>query len=142
MSNLKTCTKCSESKTEDEFYASKVTKNGLTSACKQCIDAINKDWRSRNPEKVSQIQREWREANEGHTYYEGKSGYVVYIGYSSSSIGGHQVSPHRPLGQDEWTGCVLPLGMRNVATLGPHLPKAQGRSSSRPPERGEGRQPS
>lgn len=40
-----------------------------------------REYRQKNPEFIKRIQREWREANEGHLYTE-TSGYVKYVGFN------------------------------------------------------------
>lgn len=51
----KTCSKCRESKSFDEFYRDKARRDGRQSRCKVCQSARPRRWSHRDPVK----QREW-----------------------------------------------------------------------------------
>lgn len=42
----------------------------------------HKEYRLNNSDKVREMHRRYREANEGHTYEDSVTGYVLYIGYN------------------------------------------------------------
>lgn len=50
----KTCTKCGETKpaTTEYFYRKSATRDGLTSFCKECINAQQAEYKAANPDKV------------------------------------------------------------------------------------------
>lgn len=90
---MRTCTKCSEEKPQDEFYKNKSKKSGYETSCKTCararvkkyaddnrddvrekqrayhrdnadhVRALASEWRGRNREKLRKRQREWRLQN-------------------------------------------------------------------------------
>ncbi|MFD8618283.1 hypothetical protein [Streptomyces sp. NPDC059513] len=90
----KKCPGCGEVKHQDEYYNTKATVNGKVSRCKVCVDASNKAWQEANPEKYAGSQRAWREANEGYTYVETASGYVIHIGYAHPIANPSGVTPY------------------------------------------------
>jgi hypothetical protein len=68
---MKQCTRCFKEKKDNEFYTEKRNKNGLTSACKECIDLKNYQYRKsergvkiltahRKSEKMKAWFREYR----------------------------------------------------------------------------------
>lgn len=82
---LKTCSKCGEEKTLDEFHKAKKGKNGLQSKCKTCraeerrkhyeankkhIAETNRKWREANKERHDELRNKWREANPKRTAYK------------------------------------------------------------------------
>jgi hypothetical protein len=66
MQESKTCTKCRQIKSLDNFSrhnGRKSAKSGYRATCKQCQVADNRSYRSRNREKVNQAKRKYSEAN-------------------------------------------------------------------------------
>lgn len=59
----KTCAKCGESKPTTDFFKDCSRRDGLSSRCKPCKNASNKDYRDANLEKVKAKQLEWHKAN-------------------------------------------------------------------------------
>lgn len=59
----KTCTKCGETKTEEEFPKDKSKKSGLKSSCKLCNIVYSKAWRKDNPEKAKETVKLYRQRN-------------------------------------------------------------------------------
>jgi hypothetical protein len=49
---VKTCTKCRQEKSIDEFRKGRAYKDGIRSMCKLCEAAQLQRWRSKNPDKV------------------------------------------------------------------------------------------
>lgn len=62
MVDLKTCSKCRESKPHAEFYRDKQRKDGLTYQCKNCRAANLRYWQHRNPDKCSAYSAAFRRA--------------------------------------------------------------------------------
>ena len=60
---IKTCTKCSEEKTLDDFYGHKKGRHGKHPECKICYNERVKKYRSVNKEKYIGTQIKWREKN-------------------------------------------------------------------------------
>lgn len=54
----KICTKCKVTKPLGEFYNATHHKDGKTSQCKQCTDRKNKEWESRNKDKVREYRKQ------------------------------------------------------------------------------------
>ena len=48
--DMKTCTKCGETKAKTEFYLHKHTKDKLASLCKHCYKLNEQRWKEENPE--------------------------------------------------------------------------------------------
>ena len=63
MSEMKTCTKCGETKPRTEFSKARASKDGLQFWCKACLAAYNKVYHSANAEKIADRMNEWRKAN-------------------------------------------------------------------------------
>lgn len=59
----KQCTKCAETKLFTEFRKHKSTKDRLTTYCKACLYAGQKEWKAKNKEKVNGWWSEYREEN-------------------------------------------------------------------------------
>lgn len=59
----KTCSKCGEAKSVDEFYKDSHRKDGLQAYCKSCDIARNKAWREANRERRLEYGREYYAAN-------------------------------------------------------------------------------
>lgn len=60
---IKTCTKCGDTKPIGEFYKRKGARFGVNSRCKICIDKCNRKWARENPEKVQIANKKWRKTN-------------------------------------------------------------------------------
>jgi len=69
---FKTCSKCGETKTLDEFCKDKGSKDGLYAYCKQCNSENVLQWQKDNPEKCFEKSKRWRKKN-----------LKKYIGYST-----------------------------------------------------------
>ena len=59
----KVCTKCKETKTIEEFYNSKNTKDGKTYLCKSCQDAAYNRYRIVERDKINNYQRLYQQKN-------------------------------------------------------------------------------
>ena len=61
---MRKCTKCGVEKDNSEFYADKRRKDGLQSACKECMRAMSKRWSDTHKyprnEQQKEYQRSWR----------------------------------------------------------------------------------
>lgn len=60
---MKQCTKCNEAKPLIGFYTAKQNKDKLSSSCKQCILAKQKEYKEKHPElreKATQATKKWR----------------------------------------------------------------------------------
>lgn len=56
--NMKTCKKCNEVKSLDNFYVSKVTTDGYRGKCKPCYLKDTSFWQKFNPDKCkAKVQR-------------------------------------------------------------------------------------
>lgn len=81
MTNVKTCTKCNETKATTEFYKNKGNRDGLRNDCKRCkqdsvgsyslknvekLRASGRAWKKANKDKVSSYVRAWQKANPAH----------------------------------------------------------------------------
>jgi len=60
---LKTCTKCGESKPRTEFSHDRRAKDKLRRSCKTCASKAHKHWRNANPEKYRETTRRWQNIN-------------------------------------------------------------------------------
>jgi len=63
MTNSKTCFRCKQTKTFDEFRKHKDRSDGLSSNCKVCDRASEKNWRKNNKELKASYDRAYRLAN-------------------------------------------------------------------------------
>ncbi|WP_171124572.1 hypothetical protein [Ruegeria sp. HKCCA4707] len=61
MSDVKTCTKCGETKSLTEFHRDKNRPDGLTGACKACRTASSKKWQSKNLERAYENNKRYRD---------------------------------------------------------------------------------
>lgn len=59
---MKTCTKCQEKKSLDQFYK-RSDRNSYHSWCKACKHLSGKSWNARNKQRHSEINRKWYEEN-------------------------------------------------------------------------------
>lgn len=59
----KQCTKCAETKLFTEFRKHNSTKDQLTTYCKTCLYAGQKEWKAKNKEKVTDWWSEYRKEN-------------------------------------------------------------------------------
>jgi len=57
---LKVCPVCKESKTSENFYASKRTKDKLDTRCKECADAYKEQWVAKDPLKNKSVSENAR----------------------------------------------------------------------------------
>ena len=55
--NLITCTICGIEKNEEEFPQNGDNRGGRRKQCKECMRKINREWRQKNKEKVSDYNR-------------------------------------------------------------------------------------
>lgn len=62
MAQDKTCTKCQQTKPESEFYP---TSRG--SHCKTCLNKYQKEYRKKNPRRMSAIDKRYKQANREKT---------------------------------------------------------------------------
>ncbi|KKM60162.1 hypothetical protein LCGC14_1544630 [marine sediment metagenome] len=54
----KLCRKCKVQHRSDNFYPNKGCRDGLDSYCKQCHNALARDWERRNKKKINKRRRE------------------------------------------------------------------------------------
>lgn len=59
----KTCKKCNEEKSLDEFYKSAKSKDGHKRVCKECDKARSKKYHKDNSEKIKEAARKWYKTN-------------------------------------------------------------------------------
>lgn len=59
----KACTICNSEKPIDDFYSNKRGLYGKHSRCKECSRALSREWKSKNKERVSDYNAEWRANN-------------------------------------------------------------------------------
>lgn len=59
----KTCTKCGETKTTDQFYKSRKGKCGVRSQCKTCVRTQQRAYQEENRDKINAQRRAYHEAN-------------------------------------------------------------------------------
>jgi hypothetical protein len=60
---MKTCTKCGVDKPFTDFHSEKRARDGLRSACKDCILRSNKAWREKHPDTKKASCARWNERN-------------------------------------------------------------------------------
>jgi len=67
---MKTCTRCNQPKSKDEFYADHRVYDGRRSVCKQCQDTVNNQYRTQHKNEVEAQRAAYREAhkNENQAY--------------------------------------------------------------------------
>lgn len=70
---VKTCTACREVKPIHAFAKSKSGKHGVRSACKECTNSYNADYRLKNRETVNAASASWRAENKEHIRSYNKS---------------------------------------------------------------------
>ncbi len=58
--SLKTCTKCNQVKTLDDFHIEARSRDGHRPACKECSNQYSKGWRSENREHKREYQKEYQ----------------------------------------------------------------------------------
>lgn len=66
METHKTCSKCKEAKTLDNFARAPRYRLGVTSWCKQCTNDYQREYNVKNKDKVFERGRKWRAANPDH----------------------------------------------------------------------------
>jgi len=71
---MKTCSKCQETKSLDEFYK-RSDRDSYHSWCKQCKHLSGKSWHERNKQKHSEINRKWYEENKEQHLANSKAWY-------------------------------------------------------------------
>ena len=59
----KECNKCRVTKSLDNFYTSKKSKDGYNYNCKECANSYSKNWRKRNPDRSKQAVKTWHVKN-------------------------------------------------------------------------------
>jgi len=62
----KKCTKCKEVKSLDEFYNTKLGKNGKNARCKYCVKEYRKKYREKNIERFTETSRKYAEKKRKH----------------------------------------------------------------------------
>ena len=60
---MKTCSKCLSEKPLSEFYACSAYTDGYKGSCKKCCNLSNKEYKSKNTEKVRIGRAAWKKAN-------------------------------------------------------------------------------
>lgn len=99
MPDSKTCTKCGETKTLDEFYRLSSSRDGIRPDCKACGAATKRRyvannraayssrqqaWREANSDGLDRYAREWREANPD--YYKEHRQVSPHVGWKASYL--------------------------------------------------------
>jgi hypothetical protein len=72
------CKTCKELLPDENFYANKKTKSGKQYHCKQCSHINLKEWRKKNPEKLSAINRRKYQKNKEKLKEAAKGRYENY----------------------------------------------------------------
>ena len=89
---MKACNKCKESKSLDEFYSNKKSKDGKQYTCKICSKQITHKWMGENQEHNKSYSDKWRKNNpDYHTQHkkdynlilENKLKYVIRSNYNN-----------------------------------------------------------
>ena len=62
----KTCTKCKKRRSLSRFFRNRTCKDGLSVYCKECQKAATDDWRIRNKQRISTVNRIWYRNNIKH----------------------------------------------------------------------------
>lgn len=73
---MKTCTKCQETKSLDEFYK-RSDRDSYHSWCKTCKHESGKSWHERNKDRHSEINRNWYENNKEQHLTNSKAWYAA-----------------------------------------------------------------
>lgn len=91
------CTRCKNTKMEDDFYNDKNRSNGKTAQCKACMKEgldrerrreYEREYKGRHPEKRAAIARNWYEKNKSHhkatreAYLKTEQGRATYRKYT------------------------------------------------------------
>ena len=63
MSTTKVCSKCNEEKEFGEFNKNRASKDGLGSRCKSCGKSESREWRTKNPERKTELNKAYYEKN-------------------------------------------------------------------------------
>lgn len=59
----KICSKCRKQKHVNDFYLNEKAKDGLKSACKDCLITDTRRYQSKNSEKIKKYKEEWNNKN-------------------------------------------------------------------------------
>ena len=59
----KVCTKCQTWRPVARFRKRAALRDGYDSLCNDCLNAMSREWRKNNPERVRELNREFYEAN-------------------------------------------------------------------------------
>lgn len=73
---MKTCTKCQEAKSLDQFYK-RADRDSYHSWCKTCKHESGKSWHERNKDRHSEINRKWYENNKEQHLTNSKAWYAA-----------------------------------------------------------------
>jgi hypothetical protein len=60
---FKTCARCGESKSEDDFHKDAVNPDGLTSYCAQCRNELNREFYARKQKQILQQDAKYYASN-------------------------------------------------------------------------------
>ncbi len=60
---MKVCNRCKESKSLDEFYKNRASKDGKTNMCKICDKQTTHKWQTTNPERMRETIDKWTKNN-------------------------------------------------------------------------------
>ncbi len=63
---MKKCSKCGKDKSYSNFYKEKRAKDGLRSACKQCLNICSKNYVQKNKQKIKKYCSEYYKENRNH----------------------------------------------------------------------------
>lgn len=63
MNEYKTCTKCGQTQSTNNFYRQKSTKDGFRTWCKSCFARANKQWLADHPGQSAKYSKKWQENN-------------------------------------------------------------------------------
>jgi len=72
---MKTCTKCNETKTLEDFYKRSRTPDGREALCKSCRLEHNRNWLAKNKERHSELTAKWYEQNKEQHLENSKNWY-------------------------------------------------------------------
>lgn len=60
---MKVCTRCNQTKSENEFHKDSSKKDGMQALCKSCKVEIMKDYRKNNRNNINKYSRSYRDNN-------------------------------------------------------------------------------
>ena len=126
---IKTCSKCHETKPLDEFYNRKDTKDGKRADCKECFDKQIKNYQQERKEEIKQVKKDWyekhkdkiREKRGSISMYENKNcasylGVVVAERLCKHLFKDVEVMPHNNTGFDIICNKGMKIDVKSAST--------------------------